>query len=405
MKKAISIILSLCMAFALAIPAFAAEEKGTDYPWVLVHGMMGYGEDAFGKHDVPYWGYSNDNNVLTTLRGQGYEAYAPSVGPMSSAWDRACELYAQLTGTVVDYGAAHAAQYGHARYGRDYTGKGYLSEDWYKTTKINLFGHSFGGPTVMVFASLMYYGAEAEQAAAPDDCSPLFRGGYDCIFSVNTLEGVLNGSPVANLLTDTVVPIYVFAAYFNIEGTKSNPANDFMMDQWGLTADPAKGETAKFNLSGILRIAKSNDHAGYDMTLQGARALCEKFPANPNAYYFSQAADLTEENNMGMVLPGDNGGVLAPTALLIALCGGGKFGGIKTTDDWKHNDGLVPVPSALYPYGQANAPFSSVEASQKAVWYYYPVVTQNNHGYGIATKGSEVYWEQALERLSTLPAT
>ena len=39
---------------------------------------------------------------------------------MGSAWDRTCELYAQLTGTRVDYGKAHAEKYGHARYGRTY---------------------------------------------------------------------------------------------------------------------------------------------------------------------------------------------------------------------------------------------------------------------------------------------
>jgi len=36
-------------------------------------------------------------------------AYAASVAPNGSAWDRACELYAQLSGTRVDYGKAHTA--------------------------------------------------------------------------------------------------------------------------------------------------------------------------------------------------------------------------------------------------------------------------------------------------------
>ena len=51
------------------------------------------------------------------LNEKGIEAYAPAVGPLSSAWDRACELYAQLMGTRVDYGEAHSKMHGHNRYG------------------------------------------------------------------------------------------------------------------------------------------------------------------------------------------------------------------------------------------------------------------------------------------------
>ena len=36
------------------------------------------------------------------------------------AWDRACELYARLTGTTVDYGIAHSAEKGHDRFGITY---------------------------------------------------------------------------------------------------------------------------------------------------------------------------------------------------------------------------------------------------------------------------------------------
>ena len=48
------------------------------------------------------------------------------------AWDRACELYAQLNGLVTDYGAGHFARCGHLRYGRDYTKN---SRKYYATKK------------------------------------------------------------------------------------------------------------------------------------------------------------------------------------------------------------------------------------------------------------------------------
>ena len=105
----------------LLLPAAAADtqQSGAErYPTIYVHGLMGWGEHDQIYAVTPYWGLTSD--LMPYLTGKGYESYAASVGPLSSAWDRACELYAQLTGTTVDYGAAHAAEYGHARYGVTY---------------------------------------------------------------------------------------------------------------------------------------------------------------------------------------------------------------------------------------------------------------------------------------------
>ena len=94
------------------------------HPYVFVHGMMGWGEDKKFYKGLPYWGMVT-GNYPRRMREKGYEVYTPTVSPLGSAWDRACELYAQLTGTRVDYGAAHSKKYGHDRYGRDYSGGRY----------------------------------------------------------------------------------------------------------------------------------------------------------------------------------------------------------------------------------------------------------------------------------------
>ena len=129
---------------------------------------------------------------MNFLRDKGYEAYAASVGPMSGAWYQACELYAQLSGTTVDYGEAHSAAHGHARYGREYTTQ--LAPGWGTKTpggqliKANLVGHSFGGATVRMLASLLEYGNEAEVTASGENASELFKGGKgDYINSVTAL--------------------------------------------------------------------------------------------------------------------------------------------------------------------------------------------------------------------------
>ena len=92
--------------------------EGNDYPIVLVHGVMGYGRDEmFG---FKCWGGFVD--LQEELRKAGHQTFTAAVGPISSNWDRACELYACIKGGRVDYGEAHARKFGHDRYGRSYPG-------------------------------------------------------------------------------------------------------------------------------------------------------------------------------------------------------------------------------------------------------------------------------------------
>ena len=115
----------------------------TNYSFVFVHGVAGWGCYDPQYRVLPYWGMFG-GNLLSFLSKQGFFCYAASVDPNGSAWDRACELYAQLVGARVDYGKAHATKFGHARFGKDYTGRA-LVPAFDATHKLNLIGHSFGG--------------------------------------------------------------------------------------------------------------------------------------------------------------------------------------------------------------------------------------------------------------------
>ena len=85
-------------------------------------------------------------NVKEKLTEQGYRVHEANVGAFSSNYDRAVELYYYIKGgRVVDYGAAHAAKYGHNRYGRTYKG---IIPDWEPGKKVHLVGHSMGGQTI-----------------------------------------------------------------------------------------------------------------------------------------------------------------------------------------------------------------------------------------------------------------
>ena len=94
--------------------------------------MGGWGADEGINDLIPYWG-ATTGALMPKLRENGYECYDASVGPISSCWDRACELYAQMVGDTVDYGEAHAKAHNHARYGRTYTTP--LFDGWGKSEK------------------------------------------------------------------------------------------------------------------------------------------------------------------------------------------------------------------------------------------------------------------------------
>ena len=146
-------------------PAAADNEKTlqANYPFVFVHGLIGWGARSDLDAIVPYWGMTT-GSLMKYLNNKGYESYAAQVGPLSGAWDRACELYAQLTGTTVNYGIAHSAEKGHDRFGITYNEP--LFEGWSADKKINLIAHSFGGATIRMFLEILANGAHGEVAAA-----------------------------------------------------------------------------------------------------------------------------------------------------------------------------------------------------------------------------------------------
>ena len=79
-----------------AVAMLAADSN--HYPIVLVHGLFGWGGREIAG--LNYWG--GTSSLRDILNNAGYEVYTPSIGPVASNWDRACELYAYLVGGTVD---------------------------------------------------------------------------------------------------------------------------------------------------------------------------------------------------------------------------------------------------------------------------------------------------------------
>ncbi len=416
-KKVISLLLVCTLAFSFIImPAAAADENGyltwddlteNEYPFVFVHGMGGWG--AYEENaPMPYWGGMNmngmqmgvsDTNIVDILNENGIETYEASVGPFSSAWDRACELYAQLTGTVVDYGEAHSAAHNHERYGYSYEGNALMGEPWDMQTPINIMGHSFGGPTVRLFASLMAYGDEAEKAASGNDVSPLFAGGHDCIHSVATFSSPNDGTPIADMLVDLkLIALIAFAA--NVLGVffgDNVSMWSLRLGHFDITSKQDE-DKATFNLSAIKNFYEADDNCGYDMTIDGAKELNAKIKLSPNTYYYSYTAIATEENCLGRQKL-NKMSMFSFSSLVLSLSEGRTIDGVEMTQEWAISDGIVPYASAKCPaqdvatakvYADAVAAGEEIEPGR---WYMMEPLMNFQHASYMGTEGWPTTYE------------
>ena len=357
-KKFLCLLLALVMAGSLLLlPAAAADtqQSGAErYPTIYVHGLMGWGEHDQIYAVTPYWGLTSD--LMPYLTGKGYESYAASVGPLSSAWDRACELYAQLTGTTVDYGAAHAAEYDHARYGVTYNKP--LFEGWSADKKINLVGHSFGGATIRLFLDILADGSAEEQAAAKaagTEVSPFFQGGKaDWVYSLTTLAAPHNGTTFLECCGDmTQFAAEASTAMAKLLGISDfKGVYDFQLEQFGFYRKD--GETVLEALDRVLHsdFLSHNDNVFRDLTIDRALELNDDIEIQPNVYYFSYAGDKTRQST----ITGERTSAVDMTPLFVPfanqMCGyydQTTAGGFRIDKSWAPNDGLVNTVSALYP--------------------------------------------------------
>ena len=358
MKKLLSLLLAVLLLCSLLPVAASAENANPEdeYPFVFVHGLMGWGDRSMLDPIVPYWGMTT-GNLMKYLTSKGYESYAAQVGPLSGAWDRACELYAQLTGTTVDYGAAHSAEKGHDRYGITYETP--LFEGWSAEKKVNLIGHSFGGATTRMLLELLANGSEAEVAAAKaagTKVSPLFEGGKgDWVYSLTAVAAPHNGTTfieTCDISTKVVTDfIYNFGASLGL--TKLKGVYDLQLEHFGIYR-----QDDETDLQYLVRVLNSsdfmshNDNAIYDLTIDNALKINDGIEMQKNVYYFSVCGDATHESAIsGNQVPDSSVFMLLkPFAAMM-----GKYydettaGGVYIDSTWLPNDGMVNVVSGLYP--------------------------------------------------------
>lgn len=378
-KRIISFFMVLVLAVLACVPAYATDTYRNKYPMIFVHGMFGWGLGEGINNVAPYWG-ATTGSLMEYLNDNGIEAYDVSVGPISSAWDNACEIYAQLTGTRVDYGEAHSKEHNHSRYGREYTEP--LIEKWDENNKIHLIGHSHGGQAVRLLTHLLTYGDKTEvEASGKENVSALFTGGKEYLVdSVTTICCPNNGTTAYDAGYGLyILPIMerIVCLYIGIMGRSflNGKLVDFHLEQYGLTYVPGEKEADNM-FDAIDRFRNSGDNVSVDLSHEGAYELNQMIKTSENVKYFCYTADLTSED---LKLPQNyDFFFLAMTSMLLRFYPLPEDGyGIEYDDSWLSNDGLVNTVSGKNPYDE---PAKEYDGNvEPGVWNIMPTII-GDHG-------------------------
>ena len=318
--------------------------------YIFIHGTAGWGSYDKRYEKMPYWGMRG-GDLIRYLNENGFESYAASVSPFGSAWDRACELYAQIYGKKTDYGISHSQANGHERFGRDYTGCP-LIPDVTDDTKLVLIGHSFGGTTARMFAELMAHGDEKERAASDNDLSPLFAGGMENrIHSIAAVACALNGNSSFAMLADPDFDL-----------------NSVKVPWWSRYFGKRMSNTLQTETDG----RDPRDCGDYDMQIDQASVLNKRMGTLPHVYYYSVPCSFTKKSGNGYIPEKGMEPFFVMRSCQIGQYTGRTKGGTRIGPEWKQNDGRVSTISEASPFG---APVKKLDPNhlERGIWNVYPV--------------------------------
>lgn len=375
MYKSFACILCLIIVFSVSSICFARQlEQKNSCPIILVHGFGGWGPEEVNGYK--YWGGLFD--IQAMLQHFGYTVYVAHVGAYSSNWDRAIELFYQIRGGQVDYGAEHCRLYGHIQRpeGKVYTNP--LYPQWDAEHPVHLVGHSMGGQTIRMLAALLAGKTEQFQDVLCDADGAVFTPGEGWVKSMTTLATPHNGSSLFDLDDNPAGIARMILNVAGIELTGIIPEDFFGFDleQWAI----AKGdnETTDEYMKRIFEtLGETQDFAVRELSTRGA----QRFNAGVNlttedasAYRFSFA----NEETVGQPYPEstvyvpdlgmnpfflDDSRIIGTSPLFTDPLDIGT--------PWRENDGLVNTASMKAPLAGCTDTYVEYTGTpQKGVWNF-----------------------------------
>jgi triacylglycerol esterase/lipase EstA (alpha/beta hydrolase family) len=404
MKVLSKITLAACLAASSS--AYAANSD----PVVLVHGFLGFGPETFAATGFKYWGGFND--IAGHIRETQRPVFVAGVGPVSSNWDRAVELYYQIKGGCADYGAWHTADNAAAGHIQKPAGKCWAADpvnnpnnyplalypQWDAQHPVHLVSHSQGGQTIRTLIQLLENGAP--NGAGSEGSGALYAGGKTgWVKSATSISSPHNGTTLRDVVVDFVPKVSELAgSIVQVAGLGGSGGSGykFRLEQFGMAQGPAEsiGDFIdRTHASPFWQLA-NHDAAQWDLAPDGATQLNGWVKTSPNVYYFSIGSRATEQgswccnntdrviapfqnsdyqyarNDMIFFLKNTAGEWVVPSILQRGM-------GSSRSADWYPNDGVVNTNSMHGPSGQPLRYFDG--APQKGTWNYIGYYDHYDH--------------------------
>ncbi len=354
-KTTLWMICLLAVVSAISLLIGYHRPSKTDVKFIFIHGLSGWGSYDIQNEFLPYWGMTG-GDVIRYLNEQGYECYAASVDPKGSAYDRACELYAQLYGKRVDYGAYHSSKAGHERYGKDFSNEPLLRD--FADSKFVLIGHSFGGATIRLFSEILRNGLEDEIATTdPAELSDFFKGGQGKeLLAVVTLAAPTNGTTAYDLYEDS-----------SFDTSLIDVPEEYMKRSQAMSGVSTPEYDGR----------KLWDYASFDMHIDNALALNSTITTFGDVYYFAYPCSSTKVNESGLLEPDPDKteAIFIKGSTYMCRYTGTTAGGFTVDESWQQNDGLVNTVSAGAPIGAPSVNYAEGQEISPGVWNVMPTTT------------------------------
>ena len=342
-----------------------------NYPIVLVHGFLGWGPEEMVGYK--YWGGFWD--IEEYLEERGFTVITVSVGPVSSNWERAVEIYYQLKGGQVDYGKNHADKFSVIQkpVGKIFTG---LYPDWNSEHPVHLLGHSMGGQTVRMLDYLLENAFFVDSLNAQYEESELLGQSLSSrIKSITTISSPHNGTTYFDIRMKTIP---FFQNFIGLAAVIGSDFYDFDLQHWDLEQKEGESWQDYYNRMENHAAWDSKNISNWDLSIDGARELNTNIKANPHVYYFSFGTTAsTCDPQTGFHIPGKK-------VFVSLLSNVKKIGreitcfadGIKTDSTWFENDGVVNTNSMWGPTTGLNGPdkimkYSTDETLIPGQWYTF----------------------------------
>jgi triacylglycerol lipase len=350
----------LTISFVITIMPFMCYASNQD-PIILVHGFTGW-----GRNDLKgflYWGGFND--IQEDLKSEGHFVDTASVGALSSNYDRAIELYAQIKGSCADYGLAHSQKYGHARFGRCYPTP--LYPQWDEYHKVHFVGHSQGGQTIRVLLQLLKDGSPDELELNYDDMNDLFSGNKNWVTSITTISTPNNGTTLTEIADVFLPTAQKLLTYFSaIIGIQKNPIIDLKMEQWGIGRKKNESISDYFYNVFHSNIWSTKDISKWDLSPEGAKQFNDQAKNYNDVYYFSISTKSTAFTNPFNNCKLSLFGILDFPSNAIGCYTKDHLGKVQIDSKWLENDGIVNTYSMQAPFNMKKINFNGT--AQIGIW-------------------------------------